>query len=210
MVDRAEIVIEAAGHGALSEYGAAVVSSGTRLLVVSVGALADRELHDRILAAGGDRVMYSTGAIGGLDALRAAALAGGLDRVSMTSTKPAANLLRDWMGGSLRSAISEGREPAIAFAGPAREACRLFPESANVFATLALATLGFEAVTATLIADPAATRVTHVVSAEGAMGSYDFTLDNLPSSDNPKTSAIVPWAVLRALGDLASPDAFFV
>ena len=49
----------------------------------------------------------------------------------------------------------------VAFDGRARDACRLFPESANVFATLALATVGFDEVRATLIADPAASRVEH-------------------------------------------------
>ena len=98
----------------------------------------------------------------------------------------------------------------MAFEGNARDACRLFPESANVFATLALATLGFEAVEARLIADPRAQRVEHVLRAVGEVGSYEFRFNNLPSAANPKTSAIVPWAVLRALGDLAPSAAAFV
>lgn len=210
MLPMVDLVVEAAGHGALSDYGPAVVDSGKRLLVVSVGALADSELHDRVLSAGPERILYTTGAIGAIDALRAAVLAGGIKRVSMTSTKPASNLLRDWMDVSLRDAIVAGAESVVAFDGTAREACRLFPESANVFATLALATLGFEQVRATLIADPAATRVEHVIRAEGGVGSYEFTFNNLPSVDNPKTSAIVPWAVLRALRDLHPSTAVFI
>jgi aspartate dehydrogenase len=210
MLPVVDLVVEAAGHGALSDYGPTIVESGKRLLIVSVGALADPDLHAEVLAAGADRIMYTTGAIGAVDALRAAVLAGGLDHVSMTSTKPASNLLRDWMDTALRSAIQTGEEAVVAFDGSARDACRLFPESANVFATLALATLGFDDVGATLIADPGATRVEHVIRAEGAVGSYRFTFNNLPSADNPKTSAIVPWAVLRAIGDLHPSAAVFI
>src|SRR5262249_23288859 len=45
------LVIEAAGHGGLAEHGAAVLEAGSDLVVVSVGALADRALHDKLIAA---------------------------------------------------------------------------------------------------------------------------------------------------------------
>ena len=95
MLSRVDLVVETAGHGALVEHGPAVIASGTGLLILSVGALADDELHRALVGAGEGRLMYSTGAIGAIDALRAATLAGGLERVSMTSTKPSANR-RGW------------------------------------------------------------------------------------------------------------------
>lgn len=209
LLDRSDLVVEAAGHEALTAYGPAIIESGTGLLVVSAGALADAELHERLRTAGEGRLMITTGAIGGIDTLRAAHLADGLDEVSMTSTKPAANLLRDWMDDELQSAIQTGAAAVVAFEGTAREACGRFPESANVFATLALATIGMDSVHARLVADPHAARVEHVVSAHGRLGSYEFSFANRPSAANPKTSAIVPWSVLRALSDLnAAVDVF--
>lgn len=210
LLDRSDLVVEAAGHGALAAYASVVRERGVDLLVVSVGALADDELRAVVTAPASGRVLLTTGAIGGFDTLRAAALLGELDSVSITSTKPAANLVREWMPDDLREALTTGTEPVVAFDGSAREAARRFPESANVCATLALATLDLDDTTARLVGDPTAATVRHTVEATGASGRYEFTFENRPSPANPKTSAITPFAVLRALGDLAGGTFRFV
>lgn len=204
ILDRCDLVVEAAGHGALAAYAPVIRERGVDLLVVSVGALADDELRAVVTTPAHGRVLLTTGAIGGFDTLRAAALLGGLDAVSITSTKPAANLVRDWMDGDLVAALATGTEPVVAFDGSARDAARRFPESANVCATLALATVGLDRTSARLVGDPSATTVRHTVRAAGAAGDYEFTFENRPSPTNPKTSAITPFAVLRALGDLTT------
>ena len=61
-----DLVVEAAGHGALAQYGPVVVDSGASLLIVSVGALADPELGASLVGRSPGRVMYTTGAIGGI------------------------------------------------------------------------------------------------------------------------------------------------
>lgn len=204
LLDTADLVVEAAGHSALASCAPPVRMAGTDLLVVSVGALADDELRAAVTAPAPGRVLLTTGAIGGFDTLRAAMLLGHLETVSITSTKPARNLIRDWMTSETLDALTAGRESVVVFEGTAREAARRFPESANVCATLALATVGLDATAARLVGDPAATTVRHVVAAEGAAGRYEFSFENHPSPANPKTSAITPYAVLRALGDLTN------
>ena len=91
----------------------------------------------------------------------------------------------------------------IAFSGSAREACRLFPQSANVCATLSLATLGFDKTQATMVGDPARKLVRHEIRVEAESGIYEFAFENVTSPSNPKTSAVVPYAVLRGLSSLA-------
>jgi aspartate dehydrogenase len=54
-----------------------------------------------------------------------------------------------------------------------------------------------------VVADPGAERTRHVIEAEGTAGRYRFEIDNLPSAETPTTSAVVPFAVLRAITDLA-------
>ena len=99
-----------------------------------------------------------------------------------------------------KAATAEGE--IIAFSGPAREACRLFPQSANVCATLSLATLGFDKTQATMVGDPARKRVRHEIRVEAESGIYEFAFENVTSPSNPKTSAVVPYAVLRGLSSL--------
>ena len=210
LLSRSAVVVEAAGHGALREHGVAVREAGTDLLVVSIGALADEDLEARLRQAEGGRLFLCTGAIGGLDILRAAMLFGPLENVAITSTKPAAALSRPWMEDEVLSALADGSEPVTVFDGPAREACGRFPESANVTATLSLATVGFDRVRVKMVGDPAATGVRHVVSASGEAGTYELSFENAASPDNPRTSAVTAYSVLRALTDLRRPPVSFL
>ena len=103
-------------------------------------------------------------------------------------------------GADAKAAVAAGE--IVAFSGPAREACRLFPQSANVCATLSLATLGFDKTQATMVGDPDRKRVRHEIRVEAESGIYEFAFENVTSPSNPKTSAIVPYAVLRGLSSL--------
>lgn len=210
LLSRSDVVVEAAGHSALREHGVAVREAGTDLLVVSIGALADGDLEARLRQAEGGRLFLCTGAIGGFDILRAAMLFGPLEEVAITSTKPAMALSRPWMDETIQDALAQGTEPVTVFDGPAREACALFPESANVTATLSLATVGFDHVRVQMVGDPAATRVRHVVTASGKAGTYELSFENAASPDNPRTSAVTAYSVLRAVGDIRRPSVSFL
>jgi len=50
-----------------------------------------------------------------------------------------------------------------------------------------------------LTADPKASLTSHVIEASGPSGEYRFEIRNNPSPQNPRTSGIVPFAVLRSL-----------
>ena len=210
LLSRSDVVVEAAGHGALHEHGVAVRESGIDLLVVSIGALADEDLETALKQAEGGRLFLCTGAIGGFDILRAAMLHGPLDEVAITSTKPAVALSRPWMDETVLEALASGAQPVTVFDGPARQACALFPESANVTATLSLATVGFDRVRVQMVGDPAATRVRHVVGASGSAGTYELSFENAASPDNPRTSAVTAYSVLRALTDIRRPPVSFL
>ena len=210
LLSRSDVVVEAAGHEALGEHGVAVRESGTDLLVVSIGALADEDLEAALWRAEGGRLFLCTGAIGGFDILRAAMLLGPLDEVAIISTKPAAALVRPWMDEAVLDALENGSKPVTVFDGPARQACARFPESANVTATLSLATVGFDRVRVQMVADPAAARVRHLVTASGTAGAYQMSFENTASSDNPRTSAITAYSVLRALTDVRRPAVSFL
>ncbi|QBI22045.1 aspartate dehydrogenase [Egibacter rhizosphaerae] len=206
LAEASDLVVEAAGHDALRAHGPAVVASGVDLLVVSVGALTDDALHDRLRGAGQGRLLLSAGALGGLDLLGAARLAGPFERVALRTTKPPAVLARPWMDERVRARLERGDERVVVFGGPAREAARAFPESVNVAATLALATVGLDALEVEVVADPDADLVEHLVTVEAAAGAYEFRIRNRPSPENPRTSAVTAYSVLRALQARHAPE----
>ncbi len=205
LVRVSQVVVEAAGAGALTDHGPAVVGAGVDLLVVSVGALVDDDLRARLCGAGDGRgrVLLSSGAIGGLDLLRAAALMGPVHSVQLTTAKRPEALERPWMTDDELRRLRASQDPVTVFTGSARDAVRRFPESANVAATLALATTGLDATRVELIARAGTDRVRHRIEVDAEAGRYELTVENTPSA-NPRTSAVTPYAVLRALSDLSA------
>ena len=182
------VVIECAGHGAVTEYGARVLERGALLLVASVGALATPGLAAQIqgAAAPGAQILIPSGAVAGIDGLLAARTAG-LSRVSYTSVKPP----QAWQGMP-----AERRETF--FEGSAREAALRYPQNANVGATVAFAGLGLDRTRVSLVSDPQASGPLGIIEAEGDFGRMRFeTLAY--ASRNPKTSTLTAHSLLMAL-----------
>jgi aspartate dehydrogenase len=193
-----DVVAELGGHAALTAYGETVLRSGTTLLTLSAGALADDDFRERLLAAAatsGARLVLPSGAIAGLDALESARPMG-LDRVRHVVRKPPKSLFDD---PERVAAVMARGEAETLYEGPAREGVRRFPANVNVVAMVCMAGLGFDRTTTVVIADPAVEHNTHEVTAEGAFGRIEVRVQNVPSPDNPKTGLIVAGSVVRAL-----------
>ncbi|WP_371810262.1 aspartate dehydrogenase [Ruegeria sp. HKCCD8929] len=202
---RPDLLIDCAGHAGLRAHGLAALRAGIDVLTVSVGALADAELHSDLVEAaeaGQAQLSVASGAIGSLDALSAAAEGGALS-VTYTGRKPPLG----WRGSWAEEVLDLGALTAAAthFEGSAREAARLYPRNANVAAAVALAGAGLDNTRAVLIADPDATRNIHEVQAEGAFGRFRFEIQGNALPDNPSSSALTAMSVVREIRRRISP-----
>ncbi len=196
------VVAEVAGQQAVAEHGPGVLRRGVDLMVISIGALAEPALLDRLKAAardGDSRILLPAGAIGGLDAI-AAMRVGGLHAVRYRSRKPPAA----WRGSPAEKVADldklDGR--TVLYRGSAGEVALLYPQNANVAAAVALAGLGFDKTEVELVADPAAPGNVHEIEVEGVAGRFAIQLQGKPSRTNPKTSALAALSVARALINL--------
>lgn len=205
-IAESDLVVECAGIAALREYGPRIIRAGRDLATVSIGALADPEVR-AILQGGPGVLRLSSGAIGGLDLLAAAArpggIAGGIARASISSTKRAATLVQPWMSEAEAAALRTTAEPFELFAGSVAEAVAKYPGSLNVACAVANATGLWEETRVTLVADPHAARTVHEIEASGNAGSYAFRIENAVSPANPTSSLIVAEAVLSEITALA-------
>ncbi|WP_170565512.1 aspartate dehydrogenase [Ruegeria atlantica] len=193
------VVLDCAGHEALAQYGETILASGCSLITASTGAFADKDLFDRISAAAmasGQRVIIPAGAIAGIDGLAAARHAG-LTKVDYLGCKPAIA----WNGTRAEELVDlENLEsPTTFYRGTAREAAADFPKNANVCATVALAGVGFDNTTVSLVADPFATKNRHQLIFEGTFGRIAIEIVGNPSSTNPKTSMLTALSIWQAL-----------
>ena len=194
-----QVVVECAGHSAVAQFGPAVVSHGTDLIIASVGALADDALFDGLKAAAdesGAQVTVPAGAIGGIDALAAARIAG-VARVVYVGRKPP----QAWVGSPAEDRVDLGAltSPTVFFEGTARQAAAAFPKNANVAATLALAGLGMDLTEVQLLADPNVSDNAHEYRVTSAVVDYTMVLTGKPSALNPKTSQSTVYSLARAV-----------
>lgn len=203
-IEISDVVVECAGSAALLGAIEPVLCAGRDLLVTSVGVLLDPRLSGRLGELGPGRLRCTHGAVGGLDLLASAASAGGLDRAVLQTTKKPVALVQPWMDEAEARRIREATGDVLVFAGSPAEAARLFPQSLNVAAALALALGDPELLRIELHADPVAELTTHRIEASGPQGRYVFEVQNRPSPENPRTSAVVPYSILHTLRGLTA------
>jgi aspartate dehydrogenase len=199
LADQPDVVAECASHSAVRDFGPAILESGRDLIVISIGALSNdvlRQKLTRAAKAGGARLVLPPGAIGGIDALAAARLSG-LESVVYTGRKPPLA----WRGTPAERlvALDALTDATVFFEGSARKAAEDYPFNANVAAALALAGIGFDATKVRLVADPAIKRNVHEFAVSAGCGDFSVRLEGRPSPANPKTSLMAGYSVAREL-----------
>jgi aspartate dehydrogenase len=182
---RPVVVVEAASQEAVKEYAERILNENIELVVMSTGALLESKVS-------GNRIHVPSGAIGGLDAISSAALAG-IDEVILITRK------------NPRVLGVEGQRKKTVYQGTAEEAVKLFPREMNVAATLAL-TVRPAKVKVKVVADPAVRRNTHEISVKWKRGKMCLRFENDPHPENPGTSALAAWSAIRLLKELLEKE----
>ncbi len=198
-----DIVVEAAPAAAFEEIAAAAIEAGKVFVPSSVGALLPRmRLVERAKQTGA-RIIVPTGALLGLDAVRAAA-EGAVESVTIETRKPPRGL--EGAPYLKQNNIDVGAIAAATrvFKGNAFDAAQGFPANVNVAAALALAGIGPERTMVEIWADPGVTRNTHTIRVEAAAARLTMTIENVPSEENPRTGKITPLSIVACLRGLTS------
>lgn len=194
------LVIEAASQEAVASFAVKTLKAGKDLLIMSAGALVDSKLENelRCVARENSRKVYvPSGAVAGLDGIRSSAI-GGLKSVILTTRKPLEGL-KESKYFMEKYGNKRIEKPTVIYEGPAYEACRLFPANVNVAATVGLAGIGAEKTIVKIIADPRVKRNIHDVEVKGKFGELKVHVENVPFTDNPKTSYLAALSAIATL-----------
>jgi len=207
LAKRPDVVVEAASHDAVREYGERTLRKGVAFIALSCGALGDDALRkklERAAAKGRTLLSVPSGGIGGLDALKAACIAG-VDEVTIAVTKPPAA----WKGIPYVERLGVDLDrldgPRLLFDGTARAGVPHFPANVNIAAALSLAGIGFDKTRLKVVADPALKYNTHFIDVRGKSGRFSIKLENVPSPENPRTAWLACYSALAALRGVNSP-----
>ena len=202
--DHADIVVECAPATVFREAAEAALKKGRIFMPLSVGALLAHDDLVQLAEQTGGRIIAPTGALLGLDAVRAASL-GGIQSVTMVTRKPPSGLKGAPYLEEHGIDIADLREPLKIFDGSAREGAKGFPANVNVAAALSLAGIGPDRTRLKIFADPSVTRNTHQIQVEADCARFEMMIENVPSEINARTGKITALSALTALKGLTSP-----
>ena len=200
----ADVIVECAPAGAFAEVAEPAIRAGRIFVPVSVGALLGAPGLIDLAGKTGARIIVPSGALLGLDAVRAAA-EGDIRSVTMVTRKPPAALAGAPYLEEHGISIDGLTAPLKVFAGNARDGARGFPANVNVAAALSLAGIGPERTRLEIWADPGVTRNTHDIEVDADSARFRMTIENVPTTENPRTGRITALSVIAVLRSLAAP-----
>ena len=204
LADHADVVLECVPGALFAEVARPAIEKGRIFMPLSVGQLLEHmDLVERARVTGA-RIIVPTGALAGLDAIRAIA-EGEVESVRIRTRKPPKGLEGAPYLKSQGISLQALTEPLRVFEGSAREAIRGFPANVNVAVALSLAGIGPDRTRIEIWADPGVTRNTHTIEAVSNSSNLTVTIENIPSPENPATGKVTAQSALAALRRLTAP-----
>jgi aspartate dehydrogenase len=198
LVKECDIIVESAKGTVVPAIAKEVIAHKKTLLVMSSGGFIGNENLFNEAEKSGAHFNLVSGAIAGLDAVKAAKIAG-IESVEIITRKPPKGLTGApyivEKGINLDALTGE----TVIFSGTARDAIKGFPANVNVACTLSFAGIGLDKTKVSIITAPTMKTNSHEIRVQGSFGEIHTVTDNLPSPKNPKTSYL---AVLSAMASL--------
>lgn len=204
LAERADIVVESLPAALFRAIAEPAIAAGRIFMPLSAGALLE---HMDLVAEAernGARIIVPTGALLGLDAVRAAAL-GEIRSVRLVTRKPPGGLEGAPYLVERGINLAGLDRPLKLFDGTARDGARGFPANVNVAAALALAGIGPDRTRLEIWADPALDRNTHRIEIDADSARFSLAIENVPSTENPRTGRITALSVIACLNGLVAP-----
>ena len=198
LIKKSDFIIETASVDASSKVIPKVLKAGKDVLALSVGGILKVPNLDRLLAKSRGHVYIPSGGVAGIDAVLAAKT-GQIRSVRITTRKPLRSLRNAPYFSKSGLRPEKIKKPTLIFEGNASNAIRNFPENVNVAVTLSLAGIGPKRTRVRIFASPTYRYNMHEIEIEGNFGRIVSQVTNLPSRENPKTSALAIGSAIATL-----------
>jgi aspartate dehydrogenase len=203
LAEACDIVVECLPPKMFRAVAMAAIERGRIFMPLSVGQLLENWDLVEMAKAKGARILVPTGALIGLDAVRAAA-EGQIHSVTMITRKPPTGLDGAPYLVEHNIAVKGLTAPKKVFDGTARDGARGFPANVNVAAALSLAGIGPDKTRLEIWADPALDRNTHRIEVDADSARFSMTIENVPTEENPRTGKITALSAVAALRGLVT------
>ena len=199
LIRKSQVVIEAASADAAGRVVRAALRANRDVFVMSVGGLLRDRRWQALARRSSGKVYIPSGALAGLDGVKALAV-GRVTRLSLTTRKPPRALADAPYVRAKQLRLTRLTRPRLLFEGSARRAVKAFPQNTNVAAALTLAA-GHAGARARIrvIADPTIRSNVHELDIHSDCGRIRCRMESRPSA-NPKTSELAVRSAVATLG----------
>lgn len=204
LIKRSDLVIEASSAKAAWEIARKSLSNGRKVMIMSVGGMVGH--LDELLALAlknNAEVYFPSGAISGIDALKAANIAG-VKKVVLTTRKNP-NAFKGVEYAERNFKLSGLKKDKVLFSGRAADAVKYFPQNINVAAVLGLAAIGMDKTQVRIIASPYVKKNIHEVLIESRAARIFTRTENILHPQNPKTSYLAVLSAIATLKQILGP-----
>ncbi|MFH1247890.1 MAG: aspartate dehydrogenase domain-containing protein [Candidatus Omnitrophota bacterium] len=204
LIKRSDLIVEATRRKDSFKIAWECLKQGRDVMLMSVGGVLDnfQELN-RLAKRRRARIYIPSGAISGIDALKAAVL-GQIKSVTLTTYKNPLSFKGVAYLESRKIELEKIRGEKVLFSGSAKEAVKYFPQNINVAAVLSLAGIGCEKTKIKIIASSLVRRNIHEVRIIAKAGSIYTRTENILHPDNPKTSYLAVLSAAACLKQILS------
>jgi len=205
LVKISDLVVETASPEAVKGIAKIALLYGRNIFVLSVSGLINNPWILDSFKKRKYRVYYPSGAIAGIDGIKAARM-GKIKSVTLTTSKPCSTLKNVQYvkkSGKLKSGC---KLPKIVFEGNAGKAIKCFPQNINLASTISLSGLGSEKTKVKIIAFPDGKnqRNIHEIKINGDFGEMYIRNEDVPSKNNPKTSYLAILSSIALLHEICN------
>jgi len=198
---KSDLIIECASPSIAKPLLEKAIKMSKDIFIMSVGGLIKSSNLLNTAREKGIKVYLPSGAILGIDGLKAAKLSV-IRKVTLTTRKPPRGLAGAPYLKEKGIDISAIKSETIIFEGNAAEAVKAFPKNVNVASLLSIAGLGSKKTKVRVITSPKYRRNTHEIEIEGEFGRINVVTENVPS-ENPKTSKLAALSAMATLWGIA-------
>ena len=203
LINNCQIVIDCAPKEAFRDIATRCIEKGKKLITVSGSGILDNLDLIESPKHNNAQIILATGAILGLDALRAAAEST-IHSVKMTTRKPPNALSTAPYVIKNNIELDQLSEARLIFKGSATDGAKVFPANVNVAAAVGLAGIGANKTELEIWADPNLERNTHKVEVKSDSAEFEMSIQNVQTPENPGTGKITGLSVIACLRGLKS------
>lgn len=198
---RADLVLEAASTVVARQVAMLGWKYQKNIMIMSVGGLLGLNLPTSKTTK--FRIWIPSGALSGIDGLLAAREAG-IKSVTLITRKPPVGFREAPYYQKHKFPTLKGNREVRLFRGNASQAVSNFPQNINVAAVLSLSGLGPVKTKVEIWTSNAYKSNQHEVVIEAKSGRIHTITKNVPSKENPKTSALAIYAAVATLRKMFS------